>query len=169
MSEKTQIIESVEYEITNSDNAEVLAEIPVEYDNDEEITKPDSALETKIFICRLNKTETVFRSLGRNSGKISGDLVVETQNLPFIAESIKKFLNEEKPWNESFELKNGKDDLLIQFTSSWAGNLPAPLERISINNRRRYLLDNLRAHLLGLNLPLRTAEKTAQEIENLKI
>ena len=169
MNEKTQIIESVEYEVINSDDAEVLAEIMVEYDNDEEITKPDSALETKIFICRLNEAETVFRSLGRNSGKISGDLVIEMQNLPFIAESIGRMLNEEKPWDESFELKNGKDDLLINFTSSWAGNLPAPLERISINNRRRYVLDGLRAQLLGLNLPLRTARKTAEEIEKLKV
>lgn len=169
MIEKTQIIESVEYEIIESDNAEVLAEIPFDYDNDEEITKPDSTLETKIFVCRLNETETVFRSLDRNSGKISGDLVIETQNLPFVAESIDRLLSLEKPWNENLELKNGKDDLLIYFASSWAGNLPAPFERISVNNRRLYVLDGLRSQLLGVNLPLKTAHKIVEEIRKITV
>jgi hypothetical protein len=166
MKNKTQTVDSVEYEVIETEQAEILGELFFEYANDEEITKPESASQTKLFIGNLDG-EIVFRSLDKNTGKISGDLIIEKQNLLFVAESIEKLFGKETPWTENIEYRNGKDDLLIYFQSSWAHNLPAPFERIVIRNRRKYLLDGLRSHLLGLELPLHTAEKLIVEIKKL--
>ena len=166
MKNNTQTIDSVEYEVIETGSTQILSELPIEYANDEEITKPENTSQAKLFIGNLDG-EKVFTTLDKKSGKISGDLIVEDQNLFFIAESIEKLLDKEKPWTENIERKNGKDDLLICFQSSWSHNLPAPFERIVVRNRRKYLLDGLRSHLLGLELPLTTAKKLVEEIKKI--
>lgn len=166
MNKKTQTIDSIEYEVIDASRAEMLGEIPVEYGNDEEITKPGSATQVKLFVGIL-ETDVVVSSLNRNSGKISGELAIEKENVLFIADAIEKLLSAEKPWEEPIEKKTGKDDLLVFYSSSWAHNLPAPLERVVVRNRRTYVIDGLRAHLLGLEMPPPTARKFAAEIRKL--
>jgi hypothetical protein len=166
MNEKTQMIDSVEYEVIDFRQAETLGEIPIEYENDEEITKPDSATQVKLFV-GVAETDVVVSSLNKTSGKVSGELAIEKQNVLFVADAIEKLLSAEKPWDEPIEKKSGKDDLLIFYSSSWAHNLPAPLERVVVRNRRRYVIDGLRAHLLGLEMPPGAARKFIAEIRKL--
>lgn len=163
---ETRMIDSVEYEVIDSSRARILGEISIGYENDEEITKPDSAAQTKLFIGGA-ETDVVISSLARNSEKVSGELAVEKENILFVADSIEKLLGAEKPWETPIEAKRGKDDLLIFYSSSWAHNLPAPLERVVVRNRRRYVIDGLRAHLLGLEMPPRAARKFVEEIRKL--
>jgi len=166
MNEKTQMIDSVEYEVIDFRQAQTLGEISIEYENDERITKPESATQNKLFI-GVAEDDVVVSSLARNGGKVSGELAIEKENILFVADAIEKLLSAEKPWENPIERKNGKDDLLIFYSSSWAHNLPAPLERIVVRNRRRYVIDGLRAHLLGLELPPGAAREFAGEIKKL--
>jgi len=129
-----------EPEIIDSSRMEVLSEFPLEYENDEEITKAESTAGIKLYV-GIMENDVIISSLSRNTHEVRGDLVVEKQNILFVAESIKELLDKEKPWTEPIEYENGKDDLLIYYSSSWAHNLPAPFERIVIRNRRNYVLD----------------------------
>lgn len=163
---ETQMIDSVEYEVIDASRAQTLGEISIEYENDEEITKPESATQTKLFI-GVAGDEVVISSLNKNSGKVSGELAVEKENILFVADAIEKLSGEEKPWEKPIEAQRGKDDLLVFYSSSWAHNLPAPLERVVVRNRRQYVIDGLRSHLLGLELPPPAARKFAAEIKKL--
>ncbi|MDQ3323974.1 MAG: hypothetical protein M3525_16290 [Acidobacteriota bacterium] len=145
---------------------EVLSEFPLEYDNDEEITKSESTSRIKTYI-GIIENNVIISSLSRNTGEITGDLVVEKRNIVFIADSINELLNREKPWEESIKAESGKDKLLIYYSSSWANNLPAPFERVNIENKRNYELDNLRSRDWWLILPPRMAQKLADEIAKL--
>lgn len=142
---------------------EILSEFPLEYDNDEEITKSESTSRIKTYIGTL-ENDVIISSLSRNTHEVTGDLVVEKQNITFIAESINRLLDEEKPWEESIKKESGKDKLLIYYSSSWANNLPAPYERINVENKRNYELDNLRSRDWWLELPPRMAQRLADEI-----
>ncbi|MDQ3323397.1 MAG: hypothetical protein M3525_13350, partial [Acidobacteriota bacterium] len=133
-----------EAEIIDSSKMEILSEFPLEYENDEEITKAESTARTKLYIGTIG-SDVIISSLSRNTNEIRGDLVVEKQNIVFVGESINELLNREKPWEESIKKESGKDKLLIYYSSSWANNLPAPFERIVVRNRRNYVLDRLEA------------------------
>ncbi len=155
-----------EAEIIDSSKMEVLSEFPLEYENNEEITKAESTEGIKLYIGML-KNDVIISSLSRINNEVRGDLVVEKQNIVFIAESINRLLDKEKPWTEPIEYENGKDDLLIYYLSSWAHNLPAPFERIVVRNRRNYILDRLRSIIIGIELPPRMAQRFADEITKL--
>ncbi len=157
---------SEEPEIIDSSKMEVLSEFPLEYENDEEITKAESTAAVNLYIGVMGN-DVAISSLSRNTHETRGDLVVEKQNILFIAESINKLLDKEKPWEESINKENGKDKLLIYYSSSWANNLPAPFERIVVRNRRNYVLDRLEAMFLGLELPPKMAQRLADEITKL--
>ncbi len=155
-----------EPEIIDSSKMEILSEFPLEYENDEEITKAESTARVNLYI-GVMENDVVISSLSRNTHEIRGDLVVEKQNILFVAESINKLLDKEKPWEESIKKESEKDDLLIYYSSSWANNLPAPFERIVVRNRRNYVLDRLEAMFLGLELPPKMAQRLADEITKL--
>lgn len=155
-----------ETEIIDSSKMEVLSEFPLEYENDEEITKAESTARIKLYI-GIMENNVVISSLSRNTQEIRGDLVVEKQNILFVAESINKLLDKEKPWVEVIKKESGEDKLLIYYSSSWANNLPAPFERVNTENKRKYKLDGLRSQILDLDLPPRMAQKLANEITKL--
>ncbi len=89
-----------EPEIIDSSRMEVLSEFPLEYENDEEITKAESTARVKLYI-GIMENDVIISSLSRNTHEIRGDLVVEKQNILFVAKSINEFLDKEKPWEES--------------------------------------------------------------------
>ena len=152
-------------EIFDSAKMKVLGEFALEYDNDETITQPAESSRAKIFVGTIGEN-IIIASQSRNTQEITGDLIVEKQNLRFIAESIEDLLDREKPWEAAIERESGKDNLQIYLTNSWAHNLPAPLERINIKNSRNYELDGLRSRDWWLSLPPRMAQKLLDEIKN---
>ncbi len=98
-----------EPEIIDSSRMEVLSEFPLEYENDEEITKAESTkaestARVKLYI-GIMENDVIISSLSRNTHEIRGDLVVEKQNILFVAKSINEFLDKEKPWEESKKRK----------------------------------------------------------------
>lgn len=144
-----------------------LSRFPIEYENDEEITKPESTEKAELYICFLD-TDIIIAYRSKRSGRRISEIVFERQNALFVAESIKELLNREKPWEESISLENGKDKLLIYYSSSWAHNLPAPFERVNVKNSgRNYELDDLRSRDIWLSLPPRMAQRFADEIQKL--
>jgi hypothetical protein len=155
-----------EPEIIDSSKMEVLSEFPLEYENDEEITKAESTAGIKLYV-GIMENDVIISSLSRNTHEVRGDLVVEKQNILFVAESIKELLNRDKPWEESIKKESGKDKLLIYYSSSWAHNLPAPFERVVVRNRRNYVVDRLESTFLGLELPPKMAQRFADEITKL--
>ena len=155
-----------EPEIIDSSKMEVLSEFPLEYENDEEITKAESTSRIKTYVGVIGNN-VIISSLSKNTHEITGDLVVEKRNIMFIAESINELLDREKAWEESIKKESGKDKLLIYYSSSWANNLPAPFERINIENKRNYELDDLRSRDWWLILPPRMAQRLADEITKL--
>ncbi len=95
---------SEEPEIIDSSKMEVLSNFPLEYQNDEEITKAESTARVKLYI-GIMENDVIISSLSRNTHEIRGDLVVEKQNILFVAKSINEFLDKEKPWEESKKRK----------------------------------------------------------------
>lgn len=145
----------------------VLSEFPLEYENDEEITKAEDTEGTRLYI-GSSGSDIIIGQLSRITNRIRGVLLVEKQNLLFIGESIDELLDREKPWEESIKLESGKDKLLIYYSNSWAHNLPAPFERVNVENSgRNYELDNLRSRDIWLSLPPKMAQKLADEIQRL--
>lgn len=155
-----------EVEIIDSSKIEILSEFPLEYESDEEITKAEGTAGIKLYV-GIRENDVIISSLSRNTHEVRGDLVVEKQNILFVAESMKELLNRDKPWEESIKKESGKDKLLIYYSSSWAHNLPAPFERINIENKRNYELDDLRSRDWWLILPPRMAQRFADEITKL--
>ncbi len=155
-----------EPEIIDSNQMKVLSNFPIEYENDEEITKPESAEKAELSICSLDKNIIIaYRS--KKSGRLISEIIFDKQNILLVAKNVDKLLSEEKPWDKPIEFENGKDKLLITYSSSWAHNLPAPFERINIYNRRNYELDNLQSRDIWLSLPPEMAQRFADEITKL--
>lgn len=148
----------------DSSQMKILSEFSVEYENDEEITKPDSAEKKKVFLCSLDENVIVAYQ-SRITGRIVSVIVFEKDNAFEVGKTINKILDSREPWSEPAEIEEGKDKILITYSSSWAHNLPAPLERINVYNRRNYELDELRAQDMWLSLPPKMAKKFADEIE----
>jgi hypothetical protein len=157
---------SQQIENIDSKRARTISEFLLEYENDEEITKPDAAQRARLFIGVLDD-DVIVSSQSRNTGEIWGNIAIEKRNINFVAESIEKLLGAEKPWETPIEYENGKDRLLIYYGSSWAHNLPAPFERINVRNRRNYEMDGLRSIDVEMELPPRMAQKFAEQIKKL--
>lgn len=155
-----------ETEIINSSRMTVLSEFPVEYENDEQITKPEDAEKADLYICSLDENIVVAYRSAKTGRRIS-ELVFEKTNVSAVAGSVDKLLETENPWDAPLEIESGRDKILITYSSSWAGNLPAPLERINVYNRRDYELDDLRARDVWLSLPPKTARRFAVEMTKL--
>lgn len=159
----TEIIDSIEYEVISSQDAQPIFEIPINYPNDEEITMPTRCENSKIYFCDLDG-EKVFTGYPGKADKIPANLVVKNENLQFMADSLESLANSESPWQKEYVKDNEGDKLSIFFESNWGHDLPAPYERIVIRNERKYILDGLRSHLLVLELPKKAAQDLAKKL-----
>lgn len=158
MNEQAEIIDSSKMQILNC--------FPVEYENDEEITAPENAEKSEVCVCSLDKN-IIVASRSKKSGRLIGEIVFDKRSASPVAKGFDKLLSEEKPTDAPVEFENGADKILITFSSSWAHNLPAPLERINFYNRRNYELDDLRSRDIWLSLPPKSARRLADELAKL--
>ena len=153
-------------ETIDSSEMQILDEFPVEYRNDEEITAPENSEKAGLAVCALVENIIIaYRS--RKSGRLIGEIVFEKQSGAPIAAGIDELLSQEKPWDAPIEIKDGKDEILMTFSSSQAHNLPAPLERVNIYNRRNYELDGLRSRDVWVSLPPHSAQQLAKSLAKL--
>lgn len=148
----------------DSSGMRVLSEFPVKYENDEELTIPHEAEKATILIGALDENIIIAYS-SKKTGNIISEIVFERNNIFSVGQSISEILEKREPWNEPFKYESGKDNILVTYSSSWAHNLPAPLERVNVYNRRNYELDGLRARDMWLSLPPKMARKLADEIK----
>lgn len=151
-------------ETFDSKQMEILTEFPVEYDNDEEITVPQNAEKSHVLLARLGEN-LVIGYRWKKTGEAVGSVIFENRNILSVADGIVKLLNEEEPWNAPLEFDAGRDKVLITYSSSWAHNLPAPLERVNVYNHGSYEFDGLRAHDVWFSVPPKFAQKLADEIK----
>lgn len=152
-----------ETETISSADAKTLAEIEIEYANDEELTVPQFAGKSKVLI-GTRGDDIVVSSVWRNSGKTSGDVVFSRANGIEISDAIEQLLSAEAPWNQPISILKGKDKVVVSFSSSWPHNTTAPLERVQVINRRNYVLDGLESHIVEVSLPPSQARKFADKL-----
>lgn len=152
-----------ETETISSADADTLAEIEIEYANDEELTVPQFAGKSKVLIGTLGD-DIVVSSLWRNSGKTSGDVVFSRENAIAICEAIDQLITAEAPWDQPISITQGQDKVVVSFSNSWPHNTTAPLERVQVINRRNYLLDGLESHIVEISLPPSQAKKLADKL-----
>lgn len=147
----------------DSSELNILSEFPIEYDNDEEITVPHNAEKSHVLLGTLDESAALgYRWKKTNEAVVS--VIFEKSNIQLIADGIEKLLNEKEPWNAPLEFDGGRDRILITYSSSWAHNLPAPLERVNVYNHGSYELDGLRAQDVWFSVPPKAANQLAQEI-----
>jgi hypothetical protein len=171
MEKSFKFIDETKYEVVDSKDAKIISEVSVEYENDEEITKPESTQEEKILIGFLND-DVLILGLSKKNKDVYGMSVIKKENILFVAESIEKLLNEEKPWEKRFEFKESENDsfadnIEVLFISSWSHNLIAPFERIVIRNRRKYVIDDLRSNIIEPEIPIKTAKKLSEKLKEI--
>lgn len=150
-------------EIFNSEEAETIAEIDIEYLHDEEITVPQFAYQSKLLIGKLGD-DFVVSATWRSTGTGRGILVFERGSGSAVCDAIDRILASPEPWETPIEISNGSDRLTVTFSSSWSHTVPAPLERLNIRNRRNYVLDGVEAAVEGISLPPASARRFADEM-----
>lgn len=155
-----------EIEHITSADATTIAEMDVEYLHDEELTVPQFAGKSKIFIGTL-RDDIVVSSVWRNSGKASGDVFFEKRNATAICDAIEQLTSVESPWEQPIVIEEGKDQITVSYSSSWPHNTTAPLERIQVINRRNYTLDGLESHIVEISLPPAQAKKFADKLRQI--
>lgn len=65
-----------EPEIIDSSEMEILNQFLIEYENDEEITKPESTEKAELYICSLDK-DIIIAYRSKRSGRRISEIVVE--------------------------------------------------------------------------------------------
>lgn len=155
-----------EIEHITSADATTIAEMDVEYLHDEELTVPQFAGKSRVFIGTLGD-DIVVSSVWRNSGKASGDVVFEKRNATAICDAIEQLTSVESPWEQPIVIEQGRDQITVSYSSSWPHNTTAPLERIQVINRRNYTLDGLESHIVEISLPPAQAKKFADKLRQI--
>lgn len=67
----------------------------------------------------------------------------------------------------AFEIKQGKDDLYIGAISNWGHSMPAPEEKVTLQNLRKVELDGIEIGMSSLDLDVPTAKKLNVEIKKI--
>ena len=96
----------------------------------------------------------------------NGDILFEKSNLKSVYDTLTKVLAGKlvESGERSIKIKQGKDYLGIGAISNWGHSMPAPEDRVTLQNLRKVVLDGIEMGKVSLNVNVPTAKKLNEEI-----